>query len=82
MSQKSERKIVQIGSQYRPFRYERRTPMEYECLRPVIEGDALRLQSALLIERRSMKEIANRVLAMSISLSALAAGCAAMVGWI
>lgn len=36
-----------IGSQYRPPRFEHRTPVEYRALRPEISADAARLQRAL-----------------------------------
>lgn len=36
-----------IGSDYRPARYERRTPVEYQCLRPEFSRDQIALQTAL-----------------------------------
>jgi len=36
-----------IGSDYRPARYERRTPVEYQCLRPEFSRDQITLQTAL-----------------------------------
>lgn len=41
-------KHVRIGSQYRPHRFEKRTPTEYRALRPEMGVDAARLQRALL----------------------------------
>lgn len=37
-----------IGRDYRPERFEHRTPVEYRALRPVQSVDAERLQSAML----------------------------------
>jgi hypothetical protein len=41
-----------IGSNYRPLRYERRTPHEYSALRPPVFSDALRLQQSLTARNR------------------------------
>lgn len=37
-----------VGSDYRPARFEHRTPLEYRALRPEHSLDADRLQSAML----------------------------------
>lgn len=39
---------VRIGCDYRPVRFTHRTPTEYRALRPAIDADAARVQSALL----------------------------------
>ncbi|HUH37640.1 MAG TPA: hypothetical protein VL027_06820 [Spongiibacteraceae bacterium] len=39
---------VPIGTSYRPARFERRTPTEYQALMPRHDRDAISLQRALL----------------------------------
>lgn len=74
---------VQIGKDWRPARFERRTPMEYECLRPEISGDAARLQSALITNSQWIRaQRMDRVIVWCCA-AVLGVGLlAAMLGWI
>jgi len=63
-----------IGAEWRPVRFEHRTPTEYRALRPEMGADAERLQRALLPRAR-------RSLLPELFL-ALRMGAAGLVGWV